>query len=93
MRAMGSPRPERRNEPGEVPPRERPLPSFRQAAPRTRQDKPRASEVVALTQDQVRGNIAGCPRREEGRCPGTEFVEQVAELCSLEGVESRISVW
>jgi hypothetical protein len=37
----------------------------------------------------VRGEIAGRPRREEGLRLGTEFVEQVAELRSLNGVEER----
>jgi hypothetical protein len=83
-------RSERRNEPCEVPLRERSSSSFSQAAPRTRQDKPGASEVVALAQDEVRGEIAGRPRREESRCLGTEFVEQIAELRSLDGVEERI---
>ncbi len=46
--------------------------------------------MVPLAQDEVRGEIAGRPRREESRCLGTEFVEQVAELCSLDGVEERI---
>jgi hypothetical protein len=82
-------RPERGNEPGEVPPRHCSSSSFGQAAPRTGQDKPRAREVVALAQNQVRGKIAGRPRREESRCLGTEFVEQVAELCSLRGIEER----
>jgi hypothetical protein len=35
----------------------------------------------------VRGDIAGRPRLEECRCLGTELVEQVAELCSLDGVK------
>lgn len=83
-------RPERRDEPCEVPERERSLPPCGQAAPRAGQDKPGAAERVALAQDEVRGEIAGCPRREEGRCPGTELVEQVAELCSLDGVEERM---
>jgi len=83
-------RPERRDEPGEVPQRERSSPPFRQAAPRTGQHKPGASEVVALAQDQVRGQIAGRPRREERRCPGTEFAEQVAQLCPLDCVEEPI---
>ena len=43
-----------------------------------------------LALDEVRGEIAGCPRREESRCLGTEFAEQIAELCSLGGVEERI---
>ena len=37
----------------------------------------------------MRGEIAGCPRPEEGWCLGTEFVEQVGELCSLNGVEEH----
>ena len=82
-------RPDRRNQPGEVPQRERSSSPFRQAAPRTGQDKPGASQVVALAQDQVRGQIAGRPPREESRRPGTQFVEQVAELCSLDGVEEQ----
>jgi hypothetical protein len=83
-------RSDRRNEPSEVPQRERSSSSFGQAAPRTGQDKPGASEVAALAQDEVCGEIAGRPRREESRCLGTEFVEQAAELCSLDGVEERI---
>jgi hypothetical protein len=43
--------------------------------------------VVALAQDQVRGQIAGRLRSQESRCPGTEFAEQVGELCSLGSVE------
>jgi len=80
-------RSDRRNEPCKVPQRERSSSSSNQAAPPTGQDKPGASEVVALAEDQVRGEIAGRPRREDGRCLGTEFVEQVAELCSLDGVK------
>jgi hypothetical protein len=83
-------RSDRRDEPCEVPRRERSSSSFSQAAPHTGQDKPRSSEVVALAQDEVRGEIAGRPRREESRCLGTELVEQVAELCSLDGVEEQI---
>ena len=45
--------------------------------------------MVALAEDEVRGEIAGRPRLEESRCLGTELVEQVAELCSLDGVEKR----
>jgi hypothetical protein len=70
-----------------IPQRERSSPSFSQAAPPTGQNKPRAGDVVALAEDQVRGEIAGYPRLKERRCPGTEPVEQVAELCSLDGVK------
>src|SRR6266436_714561 len=51
------------------------------------QVKSGAGDVVALAKDQVRGEIAGCPRREERRRLGTELVKQVAELCSLNGVK------
>ena len=82
-------RPERRDEPGEVPQRERSSASFRQAAPRTGQDKPWAGQGVTLAQDEMRGQIAGRPRRQESRCPGTKFAEQAGELCSLGSVEER----
>jgi hypothetical protein len=45
--------------------------------------------VVALAQDQVRGQIADRPRHQESRCLGTEFAQQVGELCSLCGIEER----
>ncbi len=78
---------DRRAEPGKVPQRKRSSTSFSQAGPPTGQHKPGAGEVVALAEDQVRGEIAGRPRLKERRCPGAELVEQVAELCSLDGVE------
>ena len=62
----------------------------RATAPPAGQYKPGPGDVVAFALDKVRGEIAGRPRREESRCLGTEFVEQVAELCSLDGVEERI---
>ena len=40
-----------------------------------------------LAEDEVRGEIAGRPRLEEGRCLGSELLEQVAEPCPLNGVE------
>jgi hypothetical protein len=42
-----------------------------------------------LAPDQVRGDIAGGPRREQGRRRRTELVEQVAVPGSLGGVEKR----
>jgi hypothetical protein len=80
----------RRNEPCKVPQRERSSSSFSEAAPSTRQHKPGTSEVVALAEDEVRREIAGRPRLEESWCLGTELVEQVAELCSLDGVKEHI---
>lgn len=43
-----------------------------------------------LTQDEVRGEIAGRPRREKSRRLGAEFTEKVSQPCSLNGVEERI---
>jgi hypothetical protein len=80
-------RPECRDEAGEVPRRERPSSPLSDAAPRTAQEKPRAGEGVMLAQDEVRGEIAGRPRRQESRRLGTELVKQVAELCPLGGIE------
>jgi len=80
-------RTDRRAEPGKVPQRERPSSSLSHPAPPTGHDKPRAGDVVALAEDQVRGEIAGRPRLKERRCLGTELVEQVAEPCSLDGVK------
>jgi len=82
-------RPERRDEPGEVPERERFSSLFGEAGPRAGKDKPRAGEMVVLALDEVRREIAGRPRHEESRCLGTEIVEQVAEPRSLDGVEER----
>ena len=70
--------------------RERSSSSFREAAPRTGQDEPGACEGVVLTEDEVRGEIAGRPRLQESRRLGTELVEQVTELCSLDGVELQL---
>jgi hypothetical protein len=83
-------RPECRNELCEVPQRERFSSLFGEAAPGTGQDQPGAGEVVVLAEDEVRGEIAGRPRLEEGWCLGTELVEQVTEPRSLDGVEGHI---
>src|SRR5690349_23570685 len=83
------PGPERRHEPGEVPGRERCLPPLRWTAPRAGQDEPGAGERVALAQHEVRGDITGGPRREQGRRVGTELVEQAGEPCALVAVEER----
>ncbi len=83
-------RSDRRNEPGEVTERERSSAFFCEAPPGAAQDEPRACEGVVLAQDEVRGEIAGRPRLQEGRCLGAELVEQVGELCSLDSVEECI---
>ena len=83
-------RSDRCNEPGEVPTRERCSSSFGEAAPRTGKDEPRCREVVVLAEHKVRSEIARRPRVEEGRCVGTEFIEQVGELSSLDAIEERI---
>jgi hypothetical protein len=79
-----------RNKPGETPRRECPSSLFGEAAPCAGQHEPGCGEMVVLAQDEVRGEIAGRPRGQEGWCLGAQFFEQVAELCSLDGVEERI---
>ena len=75
---------------GEVLLRERFLPPFRQAAPCAGNDEPWAGEIVALAQDEMRGHIASRPWGQERRRVRAEFVEQVAELCPLIGVEQPV---
>jgi hypothetical protein len=70
------PGPQRPDEQAEVPACERALPLLRQAAPGAGQDQPGASQRVALAQHQMRGQIAGRPRRKQGRRPGAEITEQ-----------------
>jgi len=53
---------ESRGEPGKVPQRERSSSSFSQATPPTGQDKPGPGDVIAFSEDEVRGEIAGRPR-------------------------------
>jgi len=62
---------------------------FSKAAPQAGQDEPGSSEIVVLAQGEVRGEIAGSPRLQESWCLGTEFIEQVAELCSFNSVEKH----
>jgi len=62
---------------------------FGEAGLRAGKDKTGAGEVVMLALDEVRGEIVGRPRHEESRCLGTETVEQVAEPCSLDGVQEQ----
>ena len=83
-------RSDRCNEPGEVLTREYCSSLFGEAAPRTGKDEPRCRDVVVLTEHKVRSEIARRPRVEEGRCVGTEFIEQVGELSSLDAIEGRI---
>ena len=45
--------------------------------------------MVVLAQDEVRREIAGGPRLQESRCLGTDLFEQVAEMCSFNGVEEH----
>jgi hypothetical protein len=45
--------------------------------------------VVLLAKHQVRSEITRRPRLEEGRRVGTEFIEQVGELFSLDDIEAR----
>ena len=63
---------------------------FGEAAPRTGDDEPRCRDEVVLPEHKVRSQIARRPRVQEGRRIGTEFIEEVGELVSLDGVEERV---
>ena len=58
--------------------------------PRPRNNEPRCSEVVVLTQHEVGSEIASGPRLEQGRRVGTEFDEEFAQLLTLECVEQGL---
>jgi hypothetical protein len=88
--ARGRSRSDRRRETCEIPQCERCSSSFREAVPRTGQDKPGSGNGVVLPQYEVSGQIASRPRLEESGCVGTELVEQVGELLPLDGVDERI---
>ena len=77
------------NQPGKLLTCERSSSSFGESGPRTRNDKPWCREGVVLAKHQVRYEITRRPRLEEGRRVGTEFIEQVGELLSLDDVEPR----
>lgn len=78
---------DRGNEPGKVSACEGSCSPFGEAAPPTGQDEPGACEAIEIAQRQVRGEVPGHPRREQGWCVGAELIEQVAQLCSLSRVE------
>ncbi len=63
---------------------------FGEAAPRAGQDEPGSREVVAVTEDEVRGEVAGRPRREKSRRLGTELLEQVGEPRPFDAVEELV---
>ena len=81
--------PERCNQPGKLLTRERSSSSFGESGPRTGNDEPWCRKGVVLAKHQVRYEITRRPRLEEGRRVGTEFIEQVGELLSLDDVEPR----
>lgn len=62
-------------------------PPFGEAAPRAGKDEPRCSEVVVLAEDEVRREVVRRPRLEKRRSLRAEFVEEIAELGSLDGVD------
>lgn len=82
-------RSDRLNEPWKVSQGELSSSPFSNAAPHPWQDKPRSGGMVVLAEGDMRGEIAGSPRLQESWCLDTELIEQVAELCSFNGVEKH----
>ncbi len=78
---------DRVNEPGKVSACQGSCSPFGEAAPPTGQDKPGACQAIEIAQDQVRGEVTRRPRREQGGCVRAELSQQVAQLCSLSGIE------
>jgi enamine deaminase RidA (YjgF/YER057c/UK114 family) len=65
--------------------------SLGEPAPRARDDESRCGDRVVLTQDEVGRDVVCRPRIEERRCVRTEFVQQIAELFALDGIEEHLS--
>ena len=64
--------------------------SFREPAPRARDDESRRGEKVVFTQDEVGREVVRCPRIEQRRRMWSELFQQFAELLALDGVEEHI---
>ena len=63
---------------------------FGEPAPRAGDDESRRGEKVVFTQDEMRREVVRCPRIEERRSLRAEFVQQIAELLALDGVEEQL---
>lgn len=85
--AWRRPRTDPRDEAREIVLRESSSATFGEPAPRPGKHKPRSGHIIPLAQNQVSGQVAVRPRREESRSLGPELFQQVAESCSLDGIE------
>jgi hypothetical protein len=62
---------------------------FGESAPRAGDDESRRGEEVVFTQDEVGCEVVRCPRIKERRSLWAEFVQQIAELRALDGIEEQ----
>jgi hypothetical protein len=62
---------------------------FREPAPRAGDHESRRGEKVVFTQDEVGREVVRCPWIEERRSLWADFVQQIAELLALDGVEEQ----
>ena len=62
---------------------------FGEPAPRTRNDESRRGKGVVFTQSEVGREVVRCPRIEERGSLWAEFVQQIAKLLALDGVEEQ----
>jgi hypothetical protein len=65
-------------------------PPLGEPAPGAGKDEPRGSKQVVFTQEEVRGEVVGSPGVEERRSLWAEFVQQIAELLALDGIEEHV---
>jgi hypothetical protein len=58
--------------------------------PPSGKNEARCGELVVLPQHEMGREVAGGPRVEQCRRVGTELIEQIAELLTLDGVERNL---
>jgi hypothetical protein len=62
---------------------------FGEPALRTRDDESRGGKGVVFTQSEVGRKVVRCPWIEERGSLRAEFVQQIAKLLALDGVEEQ----
>jgi hypothetical protein len=62
---------------------------FGELGPGAGDDEPRRGKKVVFTQDEVGQEVARRPRIKERRSLRAQFVQQIAELLALDGVEGH----
>lgn len=63
---------------------------FGEPAPSAWDDETRRGEEVVFAQDEVSREVMRRPRIEERRSLWAEFVQQIAELLALDGIEEQL---